>query len=201
MTLNKGNQIGGFVRTRAGKPIKDAEVIVSQVTEDEPGQFVETDLAWVKTDADGRWIVSSIVGTNFHRMNFAARHPEFVAADFQQFNDTKGNLSTEALLACKAVLELTKGATISGTVVDSETGKPVPSFKMIPGKGTREQTLQWDRSNSIAGWDGKFSFQLNEEDTTKPFGLTIESPGYVPAVSPQYTNAGNYTHHFRLKKP
>lgn len=200
--LNRGNSIGGFVRTRSGQPIKDAEVIVSQVTDDGAGEFVETDLAWVKTDAEGRWRIFSIIGTNFSKMNFAARHPEFIGADFQQFNDASGNLSTEALLAGKAVLTLAKGASISGTVVDAATGKPVPEFKMIPGKRFvfRDFPLRWDRDNSFAGWDGKFTFQVNEEDVQGGFGLAIEAPGYLPAASPRYTNAGNYTHHFQLKK-
>jgi hypothetical protein len=95
-----------------------------------------------------------------------------------------------------------KEATISGTVVDGETGKAVPSFRMIPGQMhfLRELPLRWDRDNSFGGRDGKFSFRFAEEDLRGDFGLAIEAPGYLPAASPRYTNAGSYTHHFVLKR-
>src|SRR5437867_4615652 len=95
-----------------------------------------------------------------------------------------------------------KRATINGTVLDAETGSVVPSFRMIPGKMhfLRDLPLRWDRDNSFAGWEGKFTFHFGEEDLMGDFGLAIEAPGYVPAASPRYTNAGNYTYNFILKK-
>ena len=200
--LHRGSAIGGFVRTAKGQPIEGAEVILSHVAEDAPGEFVERDLAWTKTDQAGRWTLSSIIGTNFERFNFAVRHPEFISGNFQQFTDTNGMLTTEALLAQKAQLVISKGASITGTVVDADTGAPVSTFKVIPGKssGARDNPLQWERHSSLAAWDGKFTFQLTEQDASREFGLLIEAQSYQPAASPRYTNFGNYTHHFRLKK-
>src|SRR6185503_4616864 len=93
-------------------------------------------------------------------------------------------------------------ASVSGTVVDADTGKPLANFKMVAGRSVffRDSPLQWDRGNSFAGWDGKFRFQFTEEEASRDFGLAIEASGYLPSASPRYTNFGNYTHHFRLKK-
>src|SRR6185503_13935465 len=95
-----------------------------------------------------------------------------------------------------------KGASISGTVVDSETGKPLANFKVFPGMTFMfpDGPLRWDRDNQFARFEGKFTFRFSEPEAARDFGLAIEAPGYLPAASPRYTNAGNYTHHFRLKK-
>jgi len=99
-------------------------------------------------------------------------------------------------------LEPAKQATISGTVVDAETGNPLPRFRMIPGKMhfLRDLPLRWDRDNSFAAFDGKFIFRFSDEDITGDFGLAIEAPGYLPSASPRYTNAGNYSFNFTLTK-
>jgi hypothetical protein len=101
--------------------------------------------------------------------------------------------------ADETVLKMYRIPVISGIVVDAETKAPIPQFTMYWGKAhIPDEPMSWQRYNAWTGRDGKFTYELR--DTANGFALAVEAPGYLPAASPRYTNSGQFTHHFELKK-
>jgi hypothetical protein len=118
--------IGGFVRDSAGKPIPAATVAIAGVARDDAGQFLETSLDAVRTDAAGKW--SSKVPT-LTALTFRLTHPDHKLADYElESPQTWGTnlVRRDQLLSGKAVMIMMPGARID-LVVTTEDGKPVPA--------------------------------------------------------------------------
>jgi hypothetical protein len=73
-----------------------------------------------------------------------------------------------------------------GSVVDAETGKPMESFLVVPGWQGENSPVFWDRSAASAkkGQNGQYEIEFTQPASAR--SLSIEVPGYLPAVSPPY---------------
>ena len=91
---------------------------------------------------------------------------------------------------------------ISGRVYDAETGKPIPSFSLVPGRkySPNQTQIQWERSEATRGRDGEYSLRLDSYMFQPEARLLIEAPGYWPQISPAFNNPDAYTNDFALKK-
>jgi len=71
---------------------------------------------------------------------------------------------------------------ITGRVVDAETKKPVPAFRVVTGvRWERHNRTHWDLSRSIAARDGAFVIERSEPREATL--IRVEADGYRPAIS------------------
>jgi hypothetical protein len=85
--------------------------------------------------------------------------------------------------------------TVSGSVVDATTGRPIADFKAIPGS----EPAYWERHNTAHGTNGEY--ELKFEEFRAPFQVRIEADGYEPAISPPLPpNTNSVAYDFKLKK-
>ena len=103
------------------------------------------------------------------------------------------------------VITLRRPTHVTGSVVDAKTGKPIPSFKVVPGtQRSAGQPMYISRDMAATFSDGKFDF--NFHDPLYAFVvdarvLRVEADGYVPADSPVIP-AGKeaFSHEFKLTR-
>lgn len=89
--------------------------------------------------------------------------------------------------------------TVSGTVVDAETGEPLPGFNVIRGILWDENREHWERRNIVRGVDGRYEVMFDYPR----YGhlVRIEAEGYMPAVSRKFANdEGAQTWNFEMEK-
>jgi hypothetical protein len=70
---------------------------------------------------------------------------------------------------------------ISGRVNDKQTGEPIASFRVTPGRPDEYLGEQWNPQRAISGTNGSFVIYLDEEK--KESLLKIETPDYSPMTS------------------
>jgi hypothetical protein len=101
----------------------------------------------------------------------------------------------------EAVFKMVASGMFIGTVVDAETGKPIPDFQVIRGQlfGIGTEDTMWDRSQVSAGTDGKYAIAGGERYSMS-VRLLVEAEGYLPQASGSLTAQGWVTNDFRLKK-
>jgi hypothetical protein len=91
---------------------------------------------------------------------------------------------------------------VSGSVVDDDTGQPIPEFKAIPGYGGVDRFwdpgLVWYRSEVRRGRNGRYELPLIENVT--PLRVRIEAEGYEPGVSDPLPLGGQVTFDFALQR-
>jgi hypothetical protein len=86
-------------------------------------------------------------------------------------------------------------ATVSGKVIDKQTGRPVKRFHVVPGT-KRAGWSYWSRRDGQIGLDGHFRMDLKNRDLVR-----IEADGFEPAESRAIRGkAGNVTIDFELTK-
>ncbi|MHC5538375.1 carboxypeptidase regulatory-like domain-containing protein, partial [Singulisphaera rosea] len=73
-----------------------------------------------------------------------------------------------------------------GTVVDAETGRPIESFRIIPGsEGRNGAPTYWDRGHDRAQVSGKYEIKFTESASSGR-RLRVEAEGYRPEVSRRF---------------
>jgi thiol-disulfide isomerase/thioredoxin len=72
---------------------------------------------------------------------------------------------------------------VTGTVMDAETGKPLPSFTVTEGRADeyRREDFNWFTTRKTAQSNGAFTAYFIKR--TQPPGVLIEAEGYVPYSS------------------
>jgi thiol-disulfide isomerase/thioredoxin len=184
--LQPAKLLRGRIVDGAGKPV--------------PGVTIYTD-TWrgtrtlcerLQTDADGRFTWDSApadqVMLDIFKLGYAdLRNTPATASDKE------------------SVFTLRKPLKVRGDVVDAETGKPVESFRVVPGIAFNDQRISWERR------------ELNRPDAIKPlpggkfeyersypypgYAVRIESDGYLPADSRVFKmDEGEVSLKFELKK-
>ncbi len=73
---------------------------------------------------------------------------------------------------------------ITGRVTDSATGKPIPSFTIIPIDVFRTDWLSAERFNAKAGNDGRLDYLAERTDI--PLRLRVEAKGYRTQTGPEF---------------
>ncbi len=91
---------------------------------------------------------------------------------------------------------------ISATVVDAETGDPIPSFKVMPGVRSSPTHMNWVHGGS----EGAFEAKDGKFRVTRNYGylahlLKVAAPGYLPAELREIkSDEGKVQLEFRLSK-
>ncbi|MHB1557650.1 MAG: sigma-70 family RNA polymerase sigma factor [Isosphaeraceae bacterium] len=91
---------------------------------------------------------------------------------------------------------------VRGTVVDAETGQPIPSFRILDGQGFDRDHVAWNWRKPRTATDGRFDVSpFNYDLSGASAYLRIEADGYGPATSsPIQLGEPEITLDFRLKK-
>ena len=172
--LQPGHLLTGCVLDQQGKPISDATVYMDTWRD---ARTLNTRL---HTDADGRF-----TWTNAPADAILADVYKDGYADNRHVPISAGGTN---------VIVLHGPTQVKGTVVDSETGQPVPAFQVVTGiDWGNGSPIYWQRrTNSaeepLAGRDGKFETSL-----TYPYpkyAIRIEAEGYLPTDSEPFAPDG-----------
>ena len=91
---------------------------------------------------------------------------------------------------------------VVATVIDSETGKPIPQFHVLAGvpydRVSKDSTATWQPHTIRAANDGKFAWPSQRSYRT--FRLRFESDGYKPAITDWiYKDGGQQTITIKLE--
>jgi RNA polymerase sigma factor (sigma-70 family) len=88
---------------------------------------------------------------------------------------------------------------ITGRVTDAGTGRPIPSFTVIPINVLRKDWLDAERGKAEAGTDGRLNYHATRTDI--PLRLQIEAAGYRSETGPQFRvgDQSNRVQDFRLR--
>jgi peroxiredoxin/protocatechuate 3,4-dioxygenase beta subunit len=129
--------IQGVVLDQAGQPVVGAEVrFINYGTDNASGDQVSLPTESGKTDAAGHWSIQGLP-ENYQDFGVTVTHPDFPQAQF--FADGTGkrgyqgnHVSTADFFSGKAVLKLSSGYKLSGTVRD-EAGRPLTNATVFVG--------------------------------------------------------------------
>jgi beta-lactamase regulating signal transducer with metallopeptidase domain len=181
--LEPGRTLKGRVVDEKGNPIAGAMLAVDtwrgnrslmhRQNTDPQGRFV-----WNEAPADEVLI-------DFLKQGYMdARHTKLTASD------------QEVTVTLRPMLK------VNGTVVDAESGQPIPAFKIVQGIDFAQgQGVYWETRNDRLppGRDGKFEFEIGFPRPAH--AVRIEAEGYVPGESRTFkSDEGPVALEFRLKK-
>jgi beta-lactamase regulating signal transducer with metallopeptidase domain/peroxiredoxin/protocatechuate 3,4-dioxygenase beta subunit len=169
--------IQGLVLDATGKPLAGAQVRLDNYSfnpDSNGGMYLPNESA--QTDAGGHWSISGLP-EDYQDFGVTVTHPDFpqmqFVADGPSQRGVQGNhISTADFFNGKAVLKLTSGGKLTGTVRDS-SGKPVAGASVFVG---------FDRYMSGAikkTADSNGNFILNNLGLDENY-LTVSAPGLAP---------------------
>jgi beta-lactamase regulating signal transducer with metallopeptidase domain len=122
----------------------------------------------------------------------AAPRPDYSQVD-PDYNETRQH----TLRGAEGVPDHSREWTLSGQVVDAETGQPVPEFVATPGQTDNMGNTAWATGHAVTGHQGAYVVHVNKR-ASDPM-LKVEADGYLPqAVSLPQRDATNVD--FALKK-
>jgi uncharacterized GH25 family protein len=110
-------------------------------------------------------------------------------------------LGQQSLVARKDeyVFRTSPALTVSGSVVDSETKRPIKSFRVVPGNRYDAPDPIWQRQSSMMGMDGHYQFQTRYDAPAYVF--RVEADRYLPSESRNIkSNEGKVAVDFELTK-
>jgi thiol-disulfide isomerase/thioredoxin len=180
--------IQGVVLDQAGQPVAGAEVrFINYGTDNTSGDQVSLPAESGRTDAAGHWSIQGLP-ENYQDFGVTVTHPDFPQAQF--FADGPGkrgyqgnHVSTADFFSGKAVLKLSSGYKLSGTVRD-EAGRPLTNAMVFAG---------FDRYMSGAiktNADGGGNFSLKNLGLGENY-LTLSAPGFAPEFRAVTVTASN----------
>jgi RNA polymerase sigma factor (sigma-70 family) len=192
LRLQTAHLLRGRVVDLAGKPIPRASLKLSWNGPDASAASTGSDaiLHQLIADADGRFAWRDAPETGIHAIAYAGG---FVR---------KGNL----LLASDVdqAIVLTRPTPIKGTVVDGETGQPLPRFTVLLGAvWNRGGSLIWQRGGGMMAGStqtpGSFEHTLVEQ--LHQYALRVSADGYLLDDSPRFSPDGTpHSFTFRLTR-
>lgn len=86
--------------------------------------------------------------------------------------------------AAERTVVLKSNHRITGRVIDAVTGKPIPSFSVIPLNVFRKDWHFADRGSAVAGKNGRLDFLADRTDI--PLRLRVEALGYRTQDGPEF---------------
>lgn len=111
------------------------------------------------------------------------------------------NLMNQPLAASEVghVVKMIRPVTIRGSVVDSESGKPIEAFTLISGDDPKGKSTRWERNRPLRFRDGHYEVSLDWPYPVQ--GLLVEADGYLPAISHGFSIMGsNQVYDFKLTR-
>jgi thiol-disulfide isomerase/thioredoxin/protocatechuate 3,4-dioxygenase beta subunit len=184
LALPAPSTLSGRVVDLSGKPIADAFVQV------ESWRKLETLSQRLTTGEDGRFAWNEAPGDEVVVRVFA-----------------KGYMARDGLAlnpGSPTEIVLTSPTTIKGTVVDAETGKPVPEFSLLNGAVWKDgQRMLWQRGSRMDedAKKGPGSFEYTFGQPAHKYVIRVHADDYLPEESGLFSPDGtpkDFT--FRLKK-
>ncbi len=193
-TLEPGHSIRLRVVDAHGTPLGGVGVIPERyqgyryILKPDPGEPAEwKGAAHMETDEQGR-------------VSWDSAPPDAVEYAFSK--EGFARLSDVAIVAdgTEHVVTLIKPVTVSGTVVDKNTGRPIKKFRVVP-------VLDWlnggtpfiRRNDAFEANDGEFEWKVSRTDTGHY--VRVEAYGYVPVMSEMFrvADAESRTYRFELE--
>ena len=164
LKLGLPRTIAGLVVDPQGKPLAGVQVLVD-------GWRRFRTLDWeTKTGPDGRF-----------RWDDAPREPVWIDA-YQEGLIAIRNREVPATEGV-ALIKMNRALTISGTVVDSRTRRPIEAFSVTPGVDQQNGfSTYWERSKTRQRSSGRYEIELTEP-AENGHRLRIEADGYAPGIS------------------
>jgi len=171
-TLTPGHVFRGRVRDASGQPLTNAVV---QTDWDNQGL---RKVAWsARTDAEGRFEWRSAPADPllfwFEAAGYEVRRNVLLTAD-----------GVEHDMILQRREEREEGSfTVSGTVRDVVTDRPIPVFKVLIGERRHEFSTPDYRSLGTMGQDGAFRLPIQTPCGFQTYVVQVQAPGYLPRVS------------------
>jgi uncharacterized GH25 family protein len=181
--LGKPNTIRGKVVDVSGKPIGGVRVEVSRSRGEQKWQWS----ANTKGDGTFVWSEAPAEETAF----WVIKEGFIYEYEFKMKPSDK-----------EYVITLRPPRKIHGSVVDGQTGKAIESFVIVPGrKDYANSSILWQRSDDDMkkGRDGQYEIEF-VQPAALGWLVSIEAPGYVPAVSPLYKDKADVVFDVKLQK-
>ncbi|MGB7346754.1 MAG: carboxypeptidase-like regulatory domain-containing protein [Pirellulaceae bacterium] len=90
---------------------------------------------------------------------------------------------------------------VSGLVIDAETKKLIPEFRVVPGiRGSADDEIDWINDKAFKAKDGRYRFR-HLEYAYEAHLVRVDVEGYLPQVSREIqSDEGNVTIHFKLER-
>ncbi len=165
--LEKGSVFRGRVVGPDNQPVPDVRVSglrpQNQMDVPWPQNLIESRFSTL-TDSEGRWAWTS--GPSL-AMEFRFQHEDF---DLKMGVPVKPNGE-------EVQVQLQKPREVVGTVIDDETGQPVPKYQIEP----QGQQVHWGDPEEVEAVDGRFTLLLNKGEIST---LRFLSPTHVPQEEP-----------------
>jgi RNA polymerase sigma factor (sigma-70 family) len=187
--LEHGTTIGGTVKSRQGKAVAGATVIITaRAGADSSPDWTYVPDAKVTTDNEGRWHYDEMP-SGWSRVSIGVAHPDFVPTLMQRDVPAPSDL---LLKAKKAEMILEEGVALSGTVVDRE-GRPLAGARI--GLGADRRIMQSGFPSALSDAEGRFRFGHVPAGTQT---VTAQSPGHAPELADVVVAPGMKPVEFRL---
>jgi protocatechuate 3,4-dioxygenase beta subunit len=168
ITLKTSSPLHGRVVDSGGRPIAGVTIYI--------GNWRNTGiLQWRgTTDAQGQFTMpdppDDAIGMGFQKQGYQSVY---------QDNLTR---ATAAVITLHGMLH------VSGTVVDAETGKLVPSFSIIQGiEWNSQQPPTWQPQWNVPKMTTPGRFDFDEDQNYAGYAVRIEAPGYYTTDSRVFT--------------
>lgn len=90
-------------------------------------------------------------------------------------------------------VQLESAPTVKLTVVDAETGEPLPVFTVIRGQSYGGGQASWETYTPLAGSNGSFLLELDDaRGAPQGWMLQVKSPGYYPGATAAFQTSTNF---------
>ncbi|MGC8640665.1 MAG: sigma-70 family RNA polymerase sigma factor [Isosphaeraceae bacterium] len=182
--MERGITIGGVVKSRDGKPVAGAKVIVMATAPDRTHgvQLKAT------TDAQGRWR-SDEMPRGWGDARVCVTHPDYVSTLIER--DVRISSAFD-LKARRAETVLDEGVALAGRVLDDQ-GRPLAGAAVALGSDRRIGNPGYPTISTDA--QGRFRFGHIPEGTQT---VTVQAPGHAPALADVVVAPGMKPVEFRL---
>ncbi len=172
--MERGLTIGGFVKTKGGKAVAGATVVImARAGADSSPDWTYVPNVKVTTDKEGRWLFSEMP-SGWRNLYTRVAHPDYVPTFMERDVPTPSDL---LLKARKAEMVLDEGLALAGRVVDDK-GRPLAGAKIALGADRRFR--QSDFPSALTDAEGRFRFG---HVTSGTHTVTAQSPGRAPELA------------------
>jgi len=195
--LTRGVRIGGVIHDPEGKPLADAAVTIYRVDLVRPREYSRIDHETVRSDRAGKWMTES-TPASLENFTLHVEHPEYRATSYS-VRSTPDTASTTALavssndlVASKAVLTLAPALRLAGTVLD-EAGQAIKDVELQLVDPNRFEVMRSIPCDA----QGRFSVIIPHPGD---LALMAQASGFRPKLQPVAVEPGMKTVRLSLAK-